>query len=801
MSTAPHYYRPYESENDDTDNDTASTDTDDYDSEDLPDSEDPRIRREQDPRYAILRAAGPSFNTINDQLTYQSGSDGSNYLISTNASELNNSLLYTQPATTTQTSLFSLKTTNRDSSVYPSASHFTIKLPRVYKNVTKFQLVQLSYPNFSNSIADISGYISAIVQVIEPYVGSTCIQSCLNVLTGTSAFTTTGVHESGRTNSSGSPMYTTIQVPTGSYSGKSLANELNKHSNKTPIFNMLSYNDFKNNFLITKDHLQLFNEPGEYHFSNVTGQLSGNPSKEFMAGHYFNNNIFDNIYEPNEGHALTTYYYPILKEYLASGIGGHTINRMGLSHEVFFNSTLHNFLGINSAFLQSTISTNIVALDMYRKFHTFEKRPVNKYNWSYDDKFKQFRTLHSELHTSLQSDIKKSYSTFYINQLAANGLNHKGYNTLNNTYTQHNIVFTTLHTYVSTILGNVYSISNYNYDPFIPFELNADYSGNGGNDTLVDIQAGSHPYHIIANNQSIFTSTMGAGYLQSFSGINITSNHFNSLYSSMSGYHTSKSQALSTISTVTNNVANLHHSYVTTKYSSILPQNYLTSKTYNSGSSLPVTFITNKSLYVSGDAVNNTNSEDCASICKRLLESFLASYYSCLPTNTIINSLAYKLGIWNPTSISGLSVTSTLGNFNSFGNFNIMMQINTDQSFNNMDIAMNENYNRTNETTGQTKYIAAKILTSGLGSNDISQTVIQNPVIFDGTLGKLDKLTIRLLLDDDALTPLDLFFPFNFPFTNWDATFQIDEEVGMADKSNIFNQTPNVTIPSSQRPI
>jgi hypothetical protein len=679
-------------------------------------------------------------------------------------------------------------------------------MPRVYKNVTKFQLVQLSYPNFSNSIADISGYISAIVQVIEPYVGSTCVQSCLNVLTGTSAFTTTAVYEGGRTNSNGSPIYTTIQVPPGAYTGKSLVAELNKHSNKTPIFNMLSYTDFKNNFLITKDHLQIFNEPGDYHFSYITGQVSGNPSKEFMASHYYNNNVFDNIYEPNEGHALTTYYYPVLKEYLTSGIGGHTINRMGLSHERFYDSTVHNFLGLDSAFLQSTISTNIYALDMYRKHHTFEKRPVNKYSWSYDDKLKQFRTLHSELHPSLQADIKNSYSTFYINQLAANGLNHKGFNSLSNTYTQHNIVFNTLHTYVSTILGNVYGISNYKYNPLTPFLLTSDYNGNGSSDTLADIYLNGSsqtiPQHSTINGKSVLTSTIGAGFIPSFSGINITSNHFSSIYSSMTGYHSSKSLALSTISTVTNGTSAAHHTYVTTKYGSVLPPSYLTTKTYNSGAGLPVTFITNKSLYVSGEAVNDSDpSEDCTSICKRLIESFLTSYYSCLPTNSVINTLAYKLGVYNPTSISGLSITSTLGNFNSFGNFNILMQINTDQSFNNMDIAMNENYNRSNETTGQTKYIAAKILTSGLNSNDISQTVIQNPIIFDGTLGKLDKLTIRLLLDDESLTPLDLFFPFNLPFTNWDATFQIDEEVGMADKSNIFNQTPNVNITSSLRPI
>jgi len=305
MSSTPQYYRPYESENEDTDNDDASTNTEDYDSEDLPDFEDARIRREQDPRYAIIRAAGPSFNSINDQLTYQSGKDGSNYLISTNASDLNNSLLYNQPATTTQTSLFSLKSTNRDKSVYPNASFFSIKLPRVYKNITKLQLVQLSYPNFVNTVTDISGYISTVVQFITPIVGSTCIQSCLNVLNGTTPFTTVAKYEANRKNANGKDIYTSVSVPPGAYTGKSLAAELNKQSNKTPIFNMISYNDFKNNYKMTLDYLQIFNEPGDHHHSHVSGQITGNPTREFIASHYYSNNSFNNILEPTDGHALT----------------------------------------------------------------------------------------------------------------------------------------------------------------------------------------------------------------------------------------------------------------------------------------------------------------------------------------------------------------------------------------------------------------------------------------------------------------------------------------------------------------
>ncbi len=70
-SDTPKYYMPYDS-GEDTDHegtDTGSDDgSEDYDSDNLPDFEDPRIRREEDPRYALIRTAGPNFNTSAQQL-------------------------------------------------------------------------------------------------------------------------------------------------------------------------------------------------------------------------------------------------------------------------------------------------------------------------------------------------------------------------------------------------------------------------------------------------------------------------------------------------------------------------------------------------------------------------------------------------------------------------------------------------------------------------------------------------------------------------------------------------------------
>ena len=66
----PKYYMPYDS-GQDTDVDT---DTEDEKGSDESDYEDPRIRREEDPRYAIYKAAGPNFDTYDKQMQYSENS-------------------------------------------------------------------------------------------------------------------------------------------------------------------------------------------------------------------------------------------------------------------------------------------------------------------------------------------------------------------------------------------------------------------------------------------------------------------------------------------------------------------------------------------------------------------------------------------------------------------------------------------------------------------------------------------------------------------------------------------------------
>jgi hypothetical protein len=808
MNTIPQYYMPYESDNEtikssktkDTDYTTDyTTDDTDYDSDNLPDYEDARIRREEDPRYAIIRTAGPSFNNTTRQLKYQENAPGSDYLINTNVSTLDNSLLFKSPTTTTQTSLFSIKSSNRDKSAYKTASYFTIKTPRVYKNVNKFQLVQLSFPNFSNAIGNITNFASTIAEIISPYINPSCISSCFDILIGGQATTNSAsVLEADRTDENNNPFHTVKSIQPGAYNGPSMATALNKSFNSNPPLRIITYDDFMTYFMDTMDHTILFNEPSEYFSSNLIADYITNPTKNDIINIYYPSNFLNNIFDPTSTIAFNVYYYPIMKELLATNRAMYILDLLGNDYETVYNKFINGFEGIDSIFYYNICFANRTYLDRYRRFLTFELNPINKYTWSYDTSVKQFTAKHDTLHTSIIKDINNQYSKIYNNQLTLQGLNPKLYETHKSSYKQNTLIFKHLEEIISSLLSNTHQVTNYTFDEThanLPQSLSTLYSPPPSDFSTIQL-----------NNISNFTSTIGNKY-DICSGINFVSNNFSTLHSSIISYHSIKNGQLSTISTIENNVSSVHFNYVKKHYEKALPKRMLETKSFYTFSSTPVIIggSQNKSLHSGEFPINNNasiqQSEECAAICKAALESFLQGYYSCLPTNTIINSLAYKLGIWNPVSISSLNTISTLGGYGALGNFNILMQINTEQSFNNMDIAMNENLEITNETTGQVKFITAKILTSGLGANEVSQTCILNPVFFDATLGKLDKLTIRLLLDDAALTPLDKFFPFDLPFTEWDATFQIDEEIAQADKSNIYNIVPSIQIPSNQQPI
>jgi hypothetical protein len=787
----PRYYMPYESGSDNgagSDTDTGD-DSEDYDSDNLPNSEDPRIRREEDPRYAILRAAGPNFNTSAQQIKYMEGMHGlggAAYDTSTNITTLQNAV-YLNPPKTTLTSLFSVKADNRDRRVFPSPFNFEIKLPRVFKNVTKFQLVQLSFPNNTvDAVITTNKFLSTLVEVLENRgVDPSCITTCLNLTECTAPCDSFAILEEGRYNSVGEPIMTTIRVPDGIYDNNVLTENITIESNNTPPFNIISYDEFKAIYQTTGDISVLFNEPGDYFKSRLTGgTVHRRFNKDTIMSTYYSRQYIDSLVDITDEIAFNAYYYPILKELIATGRAKPFLILGDYSYDQIVDIVNH-FEGLNSGHYYNICMANIDTLTAYRRFHTFELRNINNYIWSWNTLTGQMIIQHDKLHTSIRKDIDGQYNKIFQNNLAVAGLNSRSFQTLKDERAQKNTILKHLESHLSTVIGQYHFATKYKY-------LGGDQHSTNEGVWAAEELASDADFTSMFN----FTSRFGNQFLNN-PGIPMTFTNFLDFHSTMSSYYNLVASATSTISSIQGLTYQTHTDYVSKKYGSVMPQSFISNGSFNN-TGVGVSLVGGQTLYAPGFSLGEGCSSDyCANQCCTAIKQLILSWYGCLPTQGIVTNLSYRLGInvftnfaSIPTILSTILETST-------GQLNYFLQINNDQSFNNMDVAMTEDYNVTNETTGQVKLMYAKILTAGIGAGEISQTVIQNPVIFENPLGKLDKLQFKFYFDNEDLTPAWQVLPFEVGFNNWDATFQIDEEIGFANRDAGFSgNIPTVAIPN-----
>lgn len=779
----PRYYMPYESGSDAGTGSGTDTDSEDYDSDDLPQSEDPRIRREEDPRYAILRAAGPNFNTSEQQMRYmegQPGMSGAVYDNSTNITSLQNAV-YLNPPKTTQTSLFSVKSGNRDRRVFSSPFNFEIKLPRVYKNVTKFQLVQLSFPNNTvDSIVTSARFLSTLVEVLEERgVEPDCISTCLSLTECSAPCDTAALLEDGRYNSLGEPIMTTLRVPEGIYDNKVLTENLTIEANNTPPFNILPYDEFKTIYQTTGDISILFNEPGDYFKSRLTGGVTHTRfNKDTIMSTYYSRQYIDSLTDITDTIAFNAYYYPVLKELIASGRAKPFLQMGDYTYDQIVH-LVNNFDGLASRDYYTINSANVDTLNAYRRFHTFELRNINKYNWSWNADTGKVSVKHDTLHTSIRRDIEGAYSKIFQNTLVAVGLNGRSFQTLKSQRSTENTVLKHLESYLSTTLGHYHFVSDYKY------------LGGGAHSTFTATELAADANF---NSMFVFSNIFGNQFLN-MPGLHMSFGGFMDFHSTISSYYSIVAAKTSTISSIQGLTYQTHTGYVAKKYGTVMPAQFISNGGFNTGG-VGVSLIGGQTLYAPGFSLGDGAS--CACQCCEAIKQIVLGWYGCLPTAGIVTNLSYRLGINPFTNFANIPFLVSTILETSTGQLNYFMQINNDQSFNNMDVAMTEDYTVTNETTGQVKLMYAKILTAGIGAGEISQTVIQNPVIFENPLGKLDRLQFKFYFDDEDLTPAWQVIPFEIGFNNWDATFQIDEEIGFANREAGFSgNIPTVPIPSS----
>ena len=816
------FYMPYDS-NDDTGDDTGDdTDPDEYNNEldnqaplaqlnrevqqqdaQISKGFDPRILREYDPRYAIHATAGPKLMTY-EQLKYREHESYGEWNPDTNVTSLVG-YTYETPPKTTKTSLISIKSSNRDLQVYPSPYRFQLKLPRVYKKVTKFQFIQLSFPKANNTLGIDQFVTSTLTAVFKrENIPSECISTCLQVINCTACANGIGLIEQGRTTTDGTPLLLTLSAPDGAYTNSQLAEELTFQANSTPPLNLISYPTFRDVFINTRDISVLFNEPGDTFYSKVNSQRYGMHTKEHIMNTYYTQSHIDRFSEISEQVAFVAYYFPILKELIATKRSQPFLETNGVPYLDIVNVVLGPFQGLDHPLYFVLCETNQHILDTYRKNLTFELHSINKYNISYTTEQKRFSIVHDALHPSFTRDLAKNKQIILNQELSVQGLNANSFKTLQTNAIGYTSILKHLEGNLSSVLGTYHFATGYRYSGG-----NEHHTNEGTFDAISDLHEDSD-----FTSMFQYTSTIGRIY-GNYGGLRMNFTNFLDYHSTLSSYYQIVQSTNRVIQSIHQHTREEFHSYVSMKYMGILPYDMIENQSYVSNQALPVSFVTDQYVYFPGIHPSQLRSAEpvtmfgtdlvascdgCISSCCNIITKLVYSWYSCIPVETEIQTLAFRLGVLRLNT--NFSIVSTFTQVISTSFQNYLISINDEQGFNNMDISMNENYTIGNETTGQVKYICAKVLMANVDNSNVSQTLIQNPIIFDQPLGKLDRLNFKIYFDDAAVTPAWLYVPSYLDTSEWNATFQIDEEVGFASVDEGWSENPTVPIPDrpSQMP-
>ena len=478
--SVPNYYRPYVS---DSENESGSESDSGYDSS----TESLRTSASFSnaaPNFATFAQellkppiGGPSVLDSNSQVTlekkriyslFNNPSDDILYGISTSSlyvPDISSNLI--RAAKQQVTSIINIDSRDRDKQVFNQPTNLQLRLPRVYRNIINFQIVQIkllsAFYYFRKSKNNISISINEQNRLLD---------SNNNIVTGS--------------NITNPNYYKTLNIITntireGTYDINTLINELTIQLNTTPIFYDFTggFNQFVPLFASTGDLSVGFNLPGDYYYDSIINDYIANPTIDQIVTKYFKSR-FANQTSYTVDAIKIAYYYPVLKELLLdNSYNGTTINfsiidpSYLLPGETPYTRCVYYFQGLSDPYVLNVIQQNISILDSYRLAHTFRYTLINKYNVSYDTFNNHISIATPSLNTSLVNLINTRQSNYYASQFAK-------YSITSNDYTQ----LFTQNTLLLAVLTDMYNYLQSNFALQFGVEYNTftlDYYGNMSN--------------------------------------------------------------------------------------------------------------------------------------------------------------------------------------------------------------------------------------------------------------------------------------------------------------------------------
>lgn len=366
------------------------------------------------------------------------------------------------------TSIVMLDSKDRDRVVFPQPTFVTLRLPRVYSNVTNFQLAQIKLLSaFFYFRADKNNTDISILEL-----GRTVLDTHGNSL----------------------PNIIKSIIRQGTYDIGSLTTELATQLNRTPIFYDFpnGFQDFAPRFAATGDFGIGFNFPGDTYYDSLLDQYIPNPTTTLIVSKYFQNQ-YAGFSSYTTDQIKIAYYYPVIKEYLLDGSGGYVPLNLSivtslpylLPAETVYSRCVYTFQGINDPVILEVIGLNVNLLDQYRLQHTFRYTLINKYNVTYETQSNRVTIASPSLNTSLVNLITYKQAQIFAEQLSLYNISQATYNSFN---TQNTILLAVLNDmfyyiqrYLAVYFGvnfNTFSL-DYVANPTNPIPLRDAYQAIG----------------------------------------------------------------------------------------------------------------------------------------------------------------------------------------------------------------------------------------------------------------------------------------------------------------------------------
>ena len=313
------------------------------------------------------------------------------------------------------TSIIMLDSRDRDRNVFVQPTNVTLRLPRVYSNITNFQLVQ--------------------IKLLSAFFYFRTDKNNLDV----------SILELGRSNTDALgkviPNIIKTLIRQGTYNISSLLHELVTQLNITPLFYDFpnGFQDFAPRFAATGDFTINFNFPGDTYYDSLLNQFQSNPTALSIVTRYFKGQ-YAGYSSYSIDQIKVAYFYPVVKEalldpaFLAKNpIDLNIVSSTAylLPGETVRSRCIYTFQGIDDKVIQEVIALNITVLELYRVQHTFRYYLINKYNVTYETQSNRVTFASPSLNTSLVNLINYKQNQFFSEQLNSRGITSAQYTTFN----------------------------------------------------------------------------------------------------------------------------------------------------------------------------------------------------------------------------------------------------------------------------------------------------------------------------------------------------------------------------------